>query len=84
VDALVLPGTSGFGLIGTQSWLFWLEWWTLRGAKLRISAHHAQPRLYRLKHPVVLYHLGNFHLNHRTPRSQQFWSTDEGLEGLDF
>ena len=44
LDALVLSGTGGFGLIGAQSWAFWLEWWTLRGAKSRISAHDAQVR----------------------------------------
>ncbi len=42
MDALVLSGASGLCLIGTQSWAIWLEWWTLRGAKLRISAHDAQ------------------------------------------
>ena len=42
MDALVVSGTRGLRLIGTQSWALLLEWWTLRGAKLRISAHDAQ------------------------------------------
>ena len=44
MDALVLSSAGGFELIGTQSWAVWLEWWTLRGAKTRISAHNAQVR----------------------------------------